>query len=93
MLSEEQRVDDAVQPGAGRNCRRFRLWGYVSRFRPGISERQEAVIQQCLKRLFSHPMWDDPAPEIDSLLVSARKQDDLFNRKGLTERFVLHGMS
>ena len=35
MLSEEQRVDDAVQTGAGRNCRRFRLWGYMSRFRAG----------------------------------------------------------
>jgi hypothetical protein len=26
MLSEEQRVDDAVQTGAGRNCWCFRLW-------------------------------------------------------------------
>ena len=26
MLSEEQRVDDAVQAGAGRQCWRFRLW-------------------------------------------------------------------
>ena len=32
MLSEEQRVDDAVQTGARRNCRRFRLWGNMSRF-------------------------------------------------------------
>lgn len=62
-------------------------------YRPVISERQEAIVRQCLNRLFSHPMWDDPAPEIDSLLVSARKQDDLFNRKGLTERFVIHGKS
>ena len=36
-------------------------------------------------------MWDDPQPEIDSLLVSARKQDDLFNKKGLTEKFVVQG--
>jgi hypothetical protein len=35
MLSEEQRVDDAVQTGAGRNRRRFGLWGYMSRFRAG----------------------------------------------------------
>lgn len=60
-------------------------------YRPVISERQAAIVQQCLKRLFSHPMWDDPTREIDSLLVSARKQDDLFNRKGLTERLVIHG--
>jgi hypothetical protein len=45
----------------------------------------------CLRRLFSHPMWDDPEPQIDSLLVSAQKQDDLFNQKGLTEKYVLYG--
>jgi hypothetical protein len=62
-------------------------------YRPVIAEKQEAIVRQCLNRLFSHPMWDDPAPEIDSLLVSARKQDDLFNRKGLTEKFVIQGKS
>jgi hypothetical protein len=62
-------------------------------YRPAITERQKEIIQICLNRLFSHPMWDDPEPEIDSLLVSARKQDDLFNRKGLTEKFVIHGQS
>lgn len=60
-------------------------------YRPPISEPQKEVIQHCLNRLFSHPMWDDPEPEIDSLLVSARKQDELFCRKGLTESYVLHG--
>ena len=35
MLSEEQRVDDAVQAGAGRKCWRFRLWNYMSRFLAG----------------------------------------------------------
>jgi hypothetical protein len=60
-------------------------------YRPVITEKQEAIVRQCLNRLFSHPMCDDPAPEIDSLLVSARKQDDLFNRKGLTEKFVIQG--
>jgi hypothetical protein len=45
----------------------------------------------CLTRLFSHPIWDDPNPEIDSLLVSARKQDDLFARHGLTEKYVING--
>jgi hypothetical protein len=62
-------------------------------YRPAISEHQETVIRVCLTRLFSHPMWDDPEPEIDSLLVSARKQDDLFSRKGLTEKFVIQGES
>jgi hypothetical protein len=62
-------------------------------YRPAMSEQQKTVIRLCLKRLFSHPMWDDPEPEIDSLLVSARKQDDLFGKKGLTEKFVIQGES
>ena len=62
-------------------------------YRAAISDHQKGVVKACLSRLFSHPMWDDPEPEIDSLLVSARKQDDLFNRKGLTEKFVIHGQS
>jgi hypothetical protein len=60
-------------------------------YRPAITTHQKDVVQHCLNRLFSHPMWDDPEPEIDSLLVSARKQDELFNRKGLSEKFVIHG--
>jgi hypothetical protein len=60
-------------------------------YRPAISEHQKTIVRACLSRLFSHPMWDDPEPEIDSLLVSARKQDDLFNKKGLTEKFVVQG--
>lgn len=62
-------------------------------YREPIGEKQKSIIQKCLNRLFSHPMWDEPAGEIDSLLVSAKKQDELFSRKGLTERFVIHGQS
>ena len=46
MLSEEQRVDDAVQAGAGRNCWRFRLWNYMSRFRAG----QMVLMLQIIRR-------------------------------------------
>lgn len=60
-------------------------------YRPEIDDNQKNVIRTCFERLFSHPMWDDPDSEIDSLLVSAQKQDDLFNRQGLTENFVLYG--
>jgi hypothetical protein len=60
-------------------------------YRPEIDDNQKNVIRTCFNRLFSHPMWDDPDSEIDSLLVSAQKQDDLFNRQGLTENFVLYG--
>ncbi|WP_221792221.1 hypothetical protein [Aquisediminimonas sediminicola] len=59
--------------------------------RPDIDHARLEVIRSCLKRLFAHPMWDDPDSEIDSLLVSARKQEDLFNRKGLTEKYVIYG--
>ncbi|HEX3496973.1 MAG TPA: hypothetical protein VHT02_07345 [Methylocella sp.] len=60
-------------------------------YRPAISEHQKKIVRGCLSRLFSHPMWDDPDPKIDSLLVSAPKQDDLFNKTGLTEKFVVQG--
>ncbi len=60
-------------------------------YRPPIAQNQKLIITTCLNRLFNHSMWDAPEGEVDSLLVSAQKQDDLFNRKGLTEKFVLHG--
>ena len=60
-------------------------------YRSAISENQKTIIKKCLNRLFSHNMWDEPEGEIDSLLVSAKKQDELFNRKGLTEKYVIYG--
>ncbi len=60
-------------------------------YRPTINPNQKLIIITCLNRLFNHSLWDSPEGEIDSLLVSAQKQDDLFNRKGLTEKYVLHG--
>jgi ABC-type cobalt transport system substrate-binding protein len=62
-------------------------------YRQTIDDHQKEVIQKCLGRLFNHPMWDEPEGEIDSLLGSAKRQDDLFNRKGLTEKYVIHGES
>ena len=60
-------------------------------YRDTMDANQKDRIRTCLSRLFNHPLWDEPEGEIDSLLVSARKQDDLFNRKGLTEIYVLTG--
>lgn len=60
-------------------------------YRNQMSEDQKDRIKVCLNRLFNHTLWDEPEGEIDSLLVSARKQDDLFFRKGLTELYVLTG--
>ena len=60
-------------------------------FRETLSDDQRRVIGLCLRRLFSHPLWDEPEGEVDSLLVSAQRQDDLFARKGLTEKYVIYG--
>ena len=60
-------------------------------YRQTMDLNQKERIKGCLNRLFNHPLWDEPEGEIDSLLVSARKQDELFNRKGLTEIYVLTG--
>ncbi|SMC94476.1 hypothetical protein [Pedobacter nyackensis] len=62
-------------------------------YRAIMDDNQKDRIRVSLQRLFSHPLWDEPDGEIDSLLVSARKQDELFNRKGLTEMYVLTGTS
>jgi hypothetical protein len=60
-------------------------------YRATMDLDQKERIKVCLLRLFNHPLWDEPEGEIDSLLVSARKQDELFIRKGLTEIYVLTG--
>jgi hypothetical protein len=60
-------------------------------YRPELTSVEKARIKTCLGRLFSHPMWDTPEGEIDSLLVSAKQQKDLFDRNRLTRLFVLTG--
>ncbi len=60
---------------------------YRSEMTTDVRER----INASLKRLFDHNFWDSPEGEIDSLLVSATKQVDLFKRNGLTPLFVLTG--
>lgn len=62
-------------------------------YRDVMSLDQKDRIRGCLERLFNHPLWDEPKGEIDNLLVSATKQIDLFDRKGLTEFYVLTGQS
>jgi hypothetical protein len=60
-------------------------------YRESMTEHQKTIVQKCLNRLFAHSLWDEPEGEVDSLLVSARKQDDLFTKKGLTEKDVIYG--
>lgn len=62
-------------------------------YREAISDHQRSIVQKCLKRLFSHPLWDEPEGEVDSLLGSSRKQDEYFAKKGLTEKYVIYGES
>jgi hypothetical protein len=60
-------------------------------YRPELTGEDRGRIKTYLTRLFTHPMWDMPEGEIDSILVSARRQKDLFDRNGLTELYVLTG--
>lgn len=62
-------------------------------YRDEIDDKQKQIIKQCLRRLFSHPFWDQPEGEIDTLLISSTKLDDVFNRQGLTEKYVVSGES
>lgn len=60
-------------------------------YRKKFTTEQIERISTSLNRLFNHNLWDEPEGEIDSLLVSAQKQNELFNRKGLTITYVLTG--
>lgn len=60
-------------------------------YRPEMNDDQRERIDAALTRLFSHTMWDQPEGEIDSLLVSAQKQESFFQKHGLTAQFVVVG--
>lgn len=60
-------------------------------YRPLLTENELSRIETSLKRLFDHTLWLSPDPEVDKLLVSAQKQDELFRRNSLTVRYVLTG--
>jgi hypothetical protein len=60
-------------------------------YRPEMTLDQRTRIQNCLKRLFNYTMWDAPEGQMDDLLVSAQKQDELFRQHNLTARYVLTG--
>lgn len=60
-------------------------------YRKKFSNEQIDRISASLERLFNHNLWDEPEGEIDSLLVSAQKQNELFDRKGLSLTYVLTG--
>lgn len=62
-------------------------------YRDVMGSDQKDRIKVCLERLFNHPLWDEPKGEIDTLLISSTKQQELFDRKGLTEIYVLTGQN
>lgn len=60
-------------------------------YRPEMGADTKERIQTHLHRLFNHPLWDEPEGNLDSILVSAQKQDALFKQKGLTSLYILTG--
>jgi hypothetical protein len=60
-------------------------------YRQNLTQDQIDRIDTCFDRLFGHSLWLDPNPEIDKLLVSASRQDTLFNKYSLTTNYVLTG--
>ncbi|EKJ86112.1 ParB-like nuclease family protein [Leptospira meyeri] len=60
-------------------------------YRAKITNEQTERLEACFSRLFSHSLWDSTDSTIDSLLVSSRKQDELFNKLNLTRAYVLTG--
>jgi hypothetical protein len=61
-------------------------------YRQLLTQDQIDRIDTYLDRLFSHSLWIDNNPEIDKLLISASKQEDLFNKHSLTINYVLTGV-
>ncbi|MHB8088850.1 MAG: ParB/RepB/Spo0J family partition protein [Anaerolineaceae bacterium] len=60
-------------------------------YRQALTHDQVERAETCLDRLFNHTLWVDPNPEIDKLLASATKQEELFTRSSLTASYVLTG--
>jgi hypothetical protein len=60
-------------------------------YRQPLTQDQIDRITTCLERLFNHSLWIDPKPEIDKLLMSASRQDDLFKKYSLTINYILTG--
>jgi hypothetical protein len=60
-------------------------------YRPTLTKDQLDRVETFLERLFNHTLWVSPDNDIDSLLVSARKQDELFNKHFLTINYILTG--
>jgi hypothetical protein len=61
-------------------------------YRQTLTQDQIDRIDICLERIFNHSLWIDPNPEIDKLLLSASKQDDLFQKHSLNINYVLTGI-
>jgi len=55
MLSEEQRVNNTVQTGAGRNGWGFRVWGQMPRLRAGETKLAMQIIRSSLDVAHGHP--------------------------------------
>jgi hypothetical protein len=61
-------------------------------YRQLLTQDQIDRINTYLDRLFSHSLWVDNNLEIDKLLLSASKQEDLFQKYSLTINYILTGI-
>jgi hypothetical protein len=60
-------------------------------YRQSLAPDQIDRINTYLERLFNHSLWVDSNPEIDKLLLSASRQEDLFKKYSLTIDYILTG--
>jgi hypothetical protein len=61
-------------------------------FYRALDDKQFAVIEKLLDRLFSHKVWEDPDPELNDLRYdNAERAKDMLRKSGLTPTWILGG--
>ena len=62
-------------------------------YRPSITRDQMDRLKTCFKRIFDNPLWLSPDKDVDAKLTTSSRQEELFNKFGLTKYYVLTGSS
>ena len=62
-------------------------------YRQSLTADEIERLRTYLTRIFNHTLWVDPNSDIDTMLTSAKKQDELFNRHNLTTIYALTGLT
>jgi len=60
-------------------------------YRQTMNDDVRSRMEACVNRLFGHALWNEPEGELDTLLVSAVRHTDYFERKGISIKYVLSG--